>query len=65
MRLNLFASCVILAASRAIEIVTHYDALNYAQVDASAEWRADGQHDKTYRRPDDNCCIIYYANDFK
>ena len=66
MRLNLFASCIILAASRAIEIVNDFDALNnYAQVDASAEWRADGVVEKKYTRPEDNCCIVYYANEFK
>ena len=66
MRLNLFASCIILAASRAVEIVNNLDALNnYTQVDASAEWTADGVHQKKYIRPEDNCCIIYYKSDFR
>ena len=66
MRVKFFASSLIFAASRAIDLVSDYDPLIFtqAQVDASAEWTADGKHPKTYQRPDDNCCVIYHGKDF-
>ena len=56
MRLNLFASCLVLAFSSAIEPMIDEDAYILAQVEASAEWTADGRHPVKYRRPADHCC---------
>ena len=64
MRLNLFASSLILASSLAIVPKIDEDAYILAQVEASAEWRADGRHTVKYRRPADHCCQVYKGEKF-
>ena len=64
MRMNLFASSLILAFTSAIDLAVDEGAYSLAQVEASAEWSADGRHPVKYRRPDDHCCQIYYGPKF-
>ena len=63
MRLNLFASSLVLATSSAIEVATNdYDPMNFAQVEATIP--ANGYRKPNYKRPPDHCCQVYFGEGF-
>ena len=68
MRLNLYASSLILASATAMDLATSDDYApitnTLAQVDAEAEWPANGFVASTYKRPADNCCVVYMGVDW-
>ena len=67
MRLNLYSSSLILASTAAMELATNsdYDPLNtLAQVDADAEWSSNGFEPTDYRKPEDNCCVVYMGKEW-
>ena len=68
MRFNLYSSSLVLASTAAMELATksdYYDPLNtLAQVDADAEWSSNGFEPSGYRRPEDNCCVVYMGKEW-